>query len=103
MLPGSPSVMMLTVKILECSLIIGLIGGKAPITEASSVQVLSSSSEGNDYDIGYEPAPYNASKFSHMTEEEMQVATAEMELSSRETATTKGILSFPLWLFLSNI
>jgi len=59
--------MMPALKILECNPTTGLIGGKAPITEALSVQVLSSSSEGNNYDFGHELTPHDASKFSHMT------------------------------------
>jgi len=81
-------------KIPESSPTTGPIGGKAPITEAPLVQVLSSSSEGDDHNIGSEPAYHDASKFSHMTEEEMQVAAPETELPSREAATTEGIFSF---------
>ena len=66
--------MMLALKIPESSPTIGPFGGKAPIAKASLVQVLSLSSEGDDHDIGSEPAPHDASKFSHVTEEEMQVA-----------------------------
>jgi len=98
---GSPSVIMSALKIGECNPTTGPIGGKVPITEAPSVQVLSSSFEGDDYDIGYELAPHDAWKFSHMIEEEMQVAAPEMELSSRETATTEGILSFQFMTFLA--
>jgi len=42
MRPGSPSIMMLALKIPECSLTTGLIGGKAPIIKAPLIQVLSS-------------------------------------------------------------
>ena len=86
---------MLVLKIPESSLTIGPIGRKAPIAEAPLVEVLSLLPEGDDHDIGSEPAFHDVSKFSHKTEEEMQVAAPETELSSRETATTKGILSFP--------
>ena len=96
MRPGSPSIMMPALKILECSPTTGPIGGKAPITEAPSVQVLSLSSEGDDYNFGHEHVPLDASKFSHMMEEEMQVATPETELPLEKTTTTEGILSIPL-------
>ena len=36
----------------------------------------------------------------HLTEEELQVAVPEIELSSRETTITEGILSFPSMAFL---
>ena len=94
MQPGYPSIMMLILKIPESSLPVGPIGAKASIVEAPLVQVLSSSSEGDDHDIRSEPAPHDVSKFSHETEEEMQAATPERTLPSRETATTKGILTF---------
>jgi len=92
--------MMPALKIHKCSPTTGPIGGKALITEAPSVQVLFLSSEEDDYDFGHELAPSDASKFSHMIEEEMQVDTPKMELPSRETATTEGILSFPSMAFL---
>jgi len=56
--------------------------------------VLSSSSEGDDHDIGFESAPHDASKFSHVMEEKMQIAPPEIELPSRKIATTEGIPSF---------
>ena len=61
---GSPSVVMLALKIPECSTTTGPSGGKASVIEAPLVQVLSSSSEEDDYDIGYKPGPRNASKSS---------------------------------------
>jgi len=78
------------------------IGEKTPIAEVPLVQVSTSSSEGEDHDIGSESTPHDASKFSHVTEEEMQVAVPEIEPPSMEIATSKGILSFPPWLFLSD-
>ena len=68
MQPGSPNIMMPALKIPECSPTTGPIGGKSLITKASSVQLLSLSSEEDDYDFGHEPAPPDASKFSHMDE-----------------------------------
>ena len=91
----SPNVMMPALKTLECSLTTGTISGKTLIIEALSVQVLSSLSEGDDYDFGHELAPSDASKFSHMTEEEMPIATSEMKLPLEETVTTEGIFFYP--------
>jgi len=96
---GFPSVMMPVLKTLECSTTIGPIGGKARFTEASSIQVLSLSSEEDDYDFVHEPACYDASKFSHMTEEKMQVAAPGMELPFKVTLATEGTLSIPLIIF----
>ena len=80
--------MLPALKIPECSPTTGPIGGKTLITEVPSVQVLSSSSKGDDYDFGHEPAPSDASKFSHMIEKEMPVSVPEMELPLGETTTT---------------
>ena len=54
----------------------GVIGGKAPVTEASRVELSSSSSEEesnfeDEVDYGDEPAPPDLSKFSHISEEEI--------------------------------
>ena len=90
----SPSIMMLALKVVESSPTTRPIDGKAPVDEALLVYVSSSSSESEDHDIGPESAPHDASK-------EMQVAPAEIELSSKEIATVEGIFSFHLCLFLS--
>jgi len=84
-------------KIPECTPTTGLIGGKAPIFEAPSVQVLSSSSEGDDYDFGHEPSPSDASKFSHMTEE-MQVAAPTRSSRLGRLLLPKVSFLFHLWL-----
>ena len=73
--PSSPSIIMLALRISEPSPTTGPIGENTPFAEAFLIQVWSSSSEGDDHDIGSEPAPHNASKFSHVIEEEMQAAT----------------------------
>jgi len=96
----SPNVMMPALKTLECRLTTGTISGKTLIIEALSVQVLSSLSEGDDYDFSHELAPSDASKFSHMTEEEMPIATSEMKLPLRETVTTEGIFFTLIIIFL---
>ena len=49
------------------------------------------------------PAP-DTSKFSHLTEEEMQMAVLEEELPLEGTATTEGILSILLiTIFVNHI
>ena len=66
------------------------------------VQVSSSSSEehgdysGDEVDFGDEPVLSDASKFSHISEEEMQVDVLTMVPPSGEVTTTEGISSFPL-------
>ena len=103
---GSPNIMMPTPRAPECSPTTGLVGGKALTTGASLIQVSSSSSEEHvdysrdDRDFGNEPAPRpDISKFSHMTEEEMQVAASRMELPLGGTTTTEDILSTPIVAF----
>jgi len=70
--PGSPSVLMPTSRVVEPSPTIGVFSGKAPVSEASFVQVSSSSSEkhsdysGDEVDFGDEPALPDTSKFSHI-------------------------------------
>jgi len=64
--------------------------------------VPSSSSEeqvdfsGDEYDFGDQPAPPGTGKYSHFSEEEMQVDVPAMALPSDEVATTEGISSIPL-------
>ena len=77
--PGSPSVLMPTSRIVEPSPTTRVLSGKAPITEPSWVQVASSSSEEHGYysgkvvDFGDELALPDTSKFSYISEKEMQV------------------------------
>ena len=63
------------------------IGGKAPVADVSMVQVSSLSSEGDDYDVGPEPASHHASEPSHVAEEETRVFPPETELMSKGIAT----------------
>jgi len=93
--PGSPSIMMLALKVVESSPTTGPIGGKAPAAEVPLVQVSSSSSEGDDHDVGPEPASHDASETLHMTEQETQVIPSETELLAKEIATAESIFSFP--------
>ena len=67
-----------TSRIVEPSPTTGVLSGKAPITEPSWVQVSSSSSEdhgysGEEVDFGDKSALPDTSKFSHISEKEMQV------------------------------
>ena len=102
--------MMPTPKAPECISTTRLVGGKAPTTGASLIQVSSSSSEDrvicsrDDHDFSNKSAPHpDASKFSHMTEEETQVAASGTELSLGDTTTTEGILLLQSSLFFSII
>ena len=79
---GYPSTMMPALKVVESSLTIGPISGKASVAKASLVQVSSSSSKSDDHHIGHESAPHDASKSLHVAEEEMKVVPLETELSS---------------------
>jgi len=84
--PGSPSVLMPLPQILEHSPSTGLICGKVPITEVPSIQMLSSSSEehvdysGDKIDFGDKLASPYTSKFSHVSEEQMRVASRRQVL-----------------------
>jgi len=102
--------MMPTSRAPKCSLITGLVGGKAPTTGASRIQVSSSSSEehvdysGDDHDFGNEPAPRpDTGKFSYMTKEEMQVAASGMELLLGDILPLRVIFLLQSLLFFSNI
>jgi len=97
--PGSPSIMMPTLKVIECSPTTGPIGGKAPVAEVSLVQVLSSSFEGDDRDIGLEPTYHNASEPLHVVKKETQVIPPEIELLSEGITTAESIFSsLPIFL-----
>ena len=76
--PGSPSVLMPTSRVVDPSLTTGVLSSKVSIAEPSCVELSSSSSEehgyysGEEVDFGDEPALPDASKFSHISEEEIQ-------------------------------
>ena len=99
--PSSSVEIMPLVKALEQSLIAGLVGIELPTTRVRPTPVPSfSSSEKLDYS-GDDDVDWNdvhsaadTSKYSHLAEEEMQVAAPRIKSSSRETSTVKGILSF---------
>ena len=75
--PGSPGVLISSSRVVDPSPTTGVFGGKASITEASHVELLSSSSgedeydSGDEVDFGDEPALPDPSKFSHILEEEI--------------------------------
>ena len=54
--PGSSSIMMPALKVVESSPTTGPIEEKAPVVEVSLVQVSSLLSGGDDHDVGPEPA-----------------------------------------------
>jgi len=85
-----------TSRVVKPSPTTGVLGGKAPITEVSLIQVPSSSSEHSYYlrdkvDFGDELALPNTSKFSHISEEEMQVYFPTMVPPSGGITITEGI------------
>jgi len=92
-----------TLKAVESSPTTGPIGEKAPIIEASLVQVLSSSSEGGDHDIGLESTLHNASKSVHVVEEEVQAASRRQSCHLRRFLLSKVSFLFHSYLFLSKI
>jgi len=103
--PSSLSVLMPTSRVVESSPTTGVLSGKAPITKTSLVHVSSSSSKEHNYysgeevDFGDEAAFSDTSKFSQISEEEMQVYVPAMVPPSGEVTTTEGISSIPLNYF----
>ena len=95
----SPCILMPTSQVVEPSPTTRVFNGKAPVTEAFLVQVSSSSSEehsdysGDEVDFGDKPALPDTSKFTHISEEEMQVDIPAMVPPSGEVTTTEGISS----------
>ena len=102
---GSLGILMPTSRIVEPNPITGVISGKAPFTEPSWVQVLSSSSEehgyysGKEVDFGDKPALPDTSKFSHISEEETQAYILAIVSSSGEVTTAEDIFSILLNYF----
>jgi len=95
--PGSPSVLMPTSRVIKPSPITGVLGGKASIAKTSCVKLSSSSSEEHGYysseevDFGDEPALPDTSKFSHISEEEIQGYVPVMVSPIARIAATEGI------------
>jgi len=102
---GSLGVLMPTSQIVEPNPTTGVLSGKTPITEPSWVQVLSSSSEehgyysGEEVDFGDKPALPDTSKFSYISEEEMQAYVLTIVPSSGEVTTAEDISSILLNYF----
>ena len=75
--PGSPGILMPSLRVIDPSPTTGVFGGKAPIVEASRVELSSPSSEEEGYDSGDEvdfddePVLPDPSKFSYISEEEI--------------------------------
>jgi len=86
-----------TSRVAEPSPTTGVFSGKASIAETSCVELSSSSSEEHEYysdeevDFGDEPALPDTSKFSHISEEEIQGYVPAMVLPIAEIAATEGI------------
>ena len=76
--PGSLSVLMPPSQVVDPSPTTGVLSSKVSIAETSCVKLSSSSSEehgyysGEEVDFGDEPALPDTSKFSHISEEEIQ-------------------------------
>ena len=93
--PGFPSVLMPTSRVIDPSPTTGVLGGKASIAETSCVELSSSSSKehgyysGEEVNFGAEPALPNTSKFSHISEEEIQGPVTVSPIA--RIAATEGI------------
>jgi len=97
--------LMPTSRVVEPSPTIGVLSGKAPMAETSWVQLSSSPSKEHEYysgekvDFSDEPALSDTSKFSHISEEEMQMYVPAMVSPTCEISTTEGISSILLNCF----
>ena len=95
--PGSPSVLMPTSRLIDRSPTTGVFSGKASIAETSCVELSSSSSEeygyysGEEVNFGDEPALPDTSKFSHISEEEIQGYVPVTISPIARIAATEGI------------
>ena len=98
---------MATSRVIEPSLTTRVLSGRASIAETSCVELSSSSFEehgyysGEEVDFGNEPALPDTSKFSHISEEEIQGYVPSMVSLIAGIATTESI-SFVLlnWFFI---
>ena len=94
--PGSPSVLLSTLRVIEPNPTTRVFSGKVSIAETSCVELSSSSSEehgyysGEEVNFGDEPALLDTSKFSHITEEEIQGYDPVTALPIAMIAATKG-------------
>ena len=110
--PGSPSVLISTSRVIEPSPTTGVLSGKVSIAETSCVELSSSSSEehgyysGEEVDFGDKPTLPDTSKFSHISEEEIQGYDPVTASLIAMIATTEGIFfvflnRFPIKLGMS--
>ena len=96
--PGSPTVLIPSSRDVDLSPTTGVLGGKVSIAEASCVELSSSSSEehgyysGDEVDFGDEPALPDTSKFSHISEEEIQGCDPVTVSPIATIAATEGTL-----------
>ena len=100
--PGSPGVLISSPRAVDPSPTTGVFGGKAPIAEASRVELSSSSSKeeeydsGDEVDFGDEPALPDSSKFSHISEEEMHGCDPVVVSPMATIAAAEGTLAILL-------
>jgi len=111
--PGSPSVLMPALRIIDPSPTTGVFSGKVLIAETSCVELSSSSSKEHGYfsseevDFGDEPTLPDTSKFSHISEEEIQGYDPVTASPIARIAATEGIFFvflnwFPIKLGMSS-
>jgi len=95
--PRSPSVLMPTSRVIDPSPTTGVLSGKVSIADTSCVELSSSSSKehgyysGEEVNFGDEPALPDTSKFSHISEEEIQGYVPVTVSSIARIAATEGI------------
>ena len=94
---GSRSVSMPTSRVIDPSPTTGVLSGKVSIADTSCVELSSSSSKehgyysGEEVNFGDEPALPDTSKFSHISEEEIQGYVPMTVLPIVRIAATEGI------------
>jgi len=96
--PGSPTVLMPSPRVVDLSPTTGVLGGKVSVAETSCVELSSSSFgeheyySGDEVDFGDEPALPDTSKFSHISEEEIQGCDPVTVSPIATIAAAEGIL-----------
>ena len=96
--PGSPNVLIPSSRVVDPSPTTRVLGGKVSIAETSCVELSSSSSEehgyysGDEVNFGDEPALPDTSKFSHISEEEIQGCDPVTVSPIATIAATEGTL-----------
>ena len=95
--PGSPSVLIPTSRVVDPSPTTGVLSGKVSIAETSCVELSSLSFEehgyysGEEVNFGDEPVLLDTSKFSHISEEEIQGYVPMMVSPIARIAVIEGI------------